>query len=164
MKLSIRNTFPCDPATLWEVFDSPEFNELLDTESGVRREVVSITMEGDIEVKNLRCISKKDLPGFMAKAMGTKHLEYNQTSRFNAKTNVLEWTVIPTVLTGRVTAAGITTVTQQGSSCERHVDGEITVRLPLVGKRIEKKLMEEIGNSYVRAAAIANRIIAGRNG
>lgn len=162
MKLSIRNTFNCDPATLWEVFDSPEFNERLEAESGVRRDVVSDSKDGDIEVRVLRCISKKELPGFMAKAMGSKHLEYNQTSRFNPSTNVLEWNVVPTVMAERVTAKGRTEVTQNGDQCLRVINGEIKVRLPLVGGRIEKKLMEEIGSGYERAAEIAKSLIAER--
>ena len=163
MKLSIRNTFPCDATTLWEVFDSPEFDRRLEAESGVRREVVSESQDGDIGVRVLRCISKKELPGFMAKAMGSKHLEYTQTSRFDPKTNTLEWDVVPTVMADRVTAKGRTTVTSAGDGCERHVQGEIKVRLPLVGGRIEKKLMEEIGSSYERAAEITNELIEERS-
>jgi len=162
MKLSIRNSFPCDPATLWEVFDSAEFDKRLEAQSGVRREVISESQDGEIGVRVLRCISKKELPGFMAKAMGSKNLEYTQTSRFDPKTNSLEWNVVPTVMADRVTAKGHTTVTPSGSGCDRHVQGEITVRLPLVGKRIEKKLMEEIGSSYERAAEIANALIRER--
>ncbi len=163
MKLSIRNTFSCDPATLWEVFDSPEFDARLEAESGVVRELLSESMDGDIEVRVLRCISKKELPGFMAKAMGSKHLEYNQTSRFNPATNVLEWNVVPTVMAERVTAKGRTEVTVTGDQCLRVINGEIRVRLPLIGGRIEKKLMEEIGSGYERAAEIAKSLIAARN-
>lgn len=160
MKLSISNHFDCDPETLWSVFNSDAFNERLDAQSGVRRDVVATRNEGGIEVTELRCVSKKELPGFMAKALGSKSLEYMQTSRFDPKTNRLEWSVDPTVLSDRVTAKGTTVVTPQGDGCLRQIEGEITVRLPLVGKKIEQKLMEEIGSSYERAAEIAAEMIA----
>jgi hypothetical protein len=99
----------------------------------------------------------------MAKAMGSKHLEYNQTSRFNRATNVLEWNVVPTVMADRVTAKGRTEVTVQGGQCLRVINGEIKVKVPLIGGRIEKKLMEEIGSGYERAAEIAASLIAARS-
>ncbi len=159
MKLTIRNTFPCDPATLWAIFDDPEFDRRLEAESGVRRELVGTTHEGAVVVRTLRCFSKKELPGFMATALGSKHLSYDQVSRFYADRNELHWDVVPTVMKDRVTARGITRVIPGSGECERFIDGTIEVRIPLVGGRIEAKLMEEIKSSYDRAAAIANALI-----
>jgi hypothetical protein len=159
MKLSIRNTFPCDPATLWAIFDDPEFDRRLEDQSGVKRELIGTRAEGPVQVRTLRCMSKKELPGFMATALGSKHLSYDQVSRFYADRNELHWEVIPTLMKDRVTARGVTRVIPGNGECERVIEGTIEVRVPLVGGRIEAKLLEEIQASYERAAAIANDLI-----
>jgi hypothetical protein len=164
MKLSIRNTFPCDAETLWHIFnEDPEFDRRLEEQSGVSRVVTDRRDEGGVRTWRLRCTSKKELPGFMASALGAKHLVYDQTSRFDPARNELVWEVLPTLLSERVTAKGTTRVIPGDGECTRIVEGEISVRLPLVGGRIEKKLMEEIEASYVRAAAIANALIDERD-
>lgn len=164
MKLSIRNTFACDPATLWHIFnEDAEFDRRLEAESGVIREVTEQREEGSRRIWKLRCTSKKELPGFMATALGSKHLTYDQVSTFDPERNTLHWEVVPTLLSDRVTAKGVTRVYDHGGECERVIEGEISVRVPLVGGRIEKKLLEEIEASYVRAAAIANDLIDERD-
>jgi len=160
VKLFVRTAFECDPETLWALFnDDAEFNERLEAASGVCREVVERHDEGDVQVWRLRCASKKELPKFMAKALGAKHLTYDQVSRFDRARNELQWDVVPTLLSDRVTATGVTRLIPGDGECERVIDGEITVRIPLIGGRIEKKLVEEIQGSYEKAAQIAADLI-----
>ena len=60
----------------------------------------------------------------------------------------------------RVTVKGATTMTATPEGCRRVVDGEITVRMRLVGGQIEKAVVAEFEKSMARAVDIARELIA----
>lgn len=165
MKLKMINEFSCSPELLWEIFEDPEFDRRLEAETGVRREVIE-EQEGEDGVlyKKLRCISLKDLPAMMQKALGTEHLEFVQENRLDLKKSELKWSVVTPFLTDRVDAGGTTRVEKTDTGSRRIVDGEILIRLPVVGKKMEAKLGGNIQESYEKAAEIARKMVAERQG
>lgn len=163
MKLHQRHEFDTDAAGLWELFNSDAFESRLEEVSGVRMRTLEVREEGDIEVRTIESVSKKELPGFMASALGAKHLTYTQTNRLDRKANRLQWKVVPMALADKVTAEGTTVVTEQDGRSVREIEGEITVRIPLIGGRIEKAILQEVERSYDRAAKLAQQILAERN-
>jgi hypothetical protein len=163
MRFTMTHDFDCDPQTLWDIFESPEFDKRLERESQVRREVLNKSTEGDLEVTHLLCTSLKEMPAPMAKALGTKSFVFEQVGKLNRKANVLRWEVIPSVLKDRISASGTTRITPRDSGCTRTIEGEISIRLPIVGKAMEEKLAGNVQESYARAAEIARTMIAERS-
>lgn len=160
MRFSMTHRFDCTPEQLWDIFESRRFDERLEEVSGVRREVLEEREEDGVIHKKLRCISLKELPGMMKKALGTEHLEFEQTNRLDRSQNILEWDVVTPFLTDRVDAGGTTRVKADGKGCARTIDGEISIQLPLVGKKMEKKLADNLRESYEKAAEIAREMLA----
>ena len=165
MKLKMINEFSCSPELLWEIFEDPEFDRRLEEETGVRREVME-EKKGDDGVlyKKLRCISLRELPAMMKKALGTEHLEFEQENRLDLEKSELKWTVVTPFLSDRVDAGGTTRVEKTATGARRIVEGEIVIRLPVVGKKMEAKLGGNIEESYEKAAAIAKKMIEERQG
>ena len=162
MKLKMVNEFACSPEVLWDIFESPEFDQRLEEETGVRREVLETRTEGDVEYKKLRCISLKEIPAMMKKALGTEQFEFEQENRLDRTKGVLEWKVNTPFLSDRVDAGGKTEVEAMEKGSRRIVTGDISIRLPIVGAKIEKKLSGNIEESYKKAAEIAHKMIASR--
>lgn len=163
MKLKMINEFECTPEMLWEIFEDPEFDRRLEEETGVRREVLEArTEEGGVEIKKLRCISLREMPAVMKKVLGTEQFEFEQENRLDRKEGLLEWTVVTPFLTDRVDAGGTTRVEKTKSGSKRIVTGEIVIRLPVVGKKMEGKLAGNIEESYKKAADIARKMIQER--
>lgn len=163
MKISMDNQFECSPEVLWDIFEDPEFDRRLEEETGVRREVLeSRTEEDGVEYKKLKCISLKEMPAMMQKALGTEQFEFEQENWLDRKAGILKWQVNTPFLTDRVDAGGTTRVEETANGSRRLVDGEIVIRLPLVGKKMEKKLSGNIQVSYEKAAAIAREMIKER--
>ena len=60
----------------------------------------------------------------------------------------------------KVTAKGTMTMRRVANGVERVVDGEVTVRVPLVGKKIEKAILGSVTSSYEQAAQITQKWLA----
>lgn len=158
MKLYIESELDFDPATAWEIFESDEFGARLEQATDLVCTVLETRMEGDVKVRRLRYASKKDLPAIAAKAMGMPRLTYEQHNRFDAKKSQLSWQVFLPVMTDRVSVRGKTTITATPEGSRRVVDGDIEVRVRLVGGQIEKTVVGEFEKSMARAVDVARQI------
>lgn len=161
MKLYVESHLPIDPAAGWKIFESDEFDTRLRKQTNMTVERLSETQESEhVVVRRLKYTSGTELPALVAKALGGKHLTYEQTNRMDYATNRLDWTVELPVMKDRVTVKGATTMTATSEGCRRVVDGEITVRMRLVGGQIEKAVVAEFEKSMARAVDIARELIA----
>ena len=161
MKLYVESHLPVDPESAWKVFESEAFDERLRAETGMTVEKISETPEGDgVVIRKMRFTSGNELPKLVAKALGSKHLTYTQTNRMDYGASRLDWTVELPVLQDRVSVAGVTTIEPAADGCRRVVDGEIHVRMRMVGGQIEKAVVAEFERSMGRAVDIARQLIA----
>jgi hypothetical protein len=163
VKLYVESDLSFDPATAWEIFESDEFDARLEETTDLVCQVLDESMDGDVKVKRLRYTSKRDLPRVVAKALGSKNLTYEQVNRFNAATSELGWTVFLPVLSDRVSVSGTTTIKPTDTGSKRVVDGDISVRVRLIGGTIEKTVVAEFERSMSRAVDLARSIHSERN-
>ncbi len=160
MKLNATATFPAPVQTVLETFLTPEFDRRLEAATKVRYEVLSEHREGTVEVRRLKFISGTELPGLVAKALGSSTLSYEQVNRLDRASGRLEWEVHVPVLGSTLHCRGVTTcVAQPGGGTARVLDGEINVRIPLVGGKVEELVGAEFSKSYARANEIALALI-----
>lgn len=159
MRFSMSHEFRCSPDEMWELYHSDEFERRLQQATEVRREVLEERSEDGIEYKKLRCVSQRELPKPMKMALGIEQFEYEQEQRLDRNTHTLEWEVQTPFMTDRVSAAGTTRVEETERGCRRTVEGDIEVRLPLVGSKMERKLSDRFQVSYEEAAEIAREML-----
>lgn len=159
MRFTMTHHFACSPQRMWEIYEDDEFERRLQEATQVRREVVVEEDNDGVLKKRLRCVAQKELPTPMKVALGIERFEYVQEQRLDRETNTLEWDVETPFMTDRVDASGVTRVEVTDGGCERRVDGEIRVRLPLVGKKMERKLAERLQTSYEEAVDIAREML-----
>lgn len=158
MKLYLASDLDFDPKTAWAIFESSEFEKRLEDTTDLVCTVLEEKMEGDVKVRRLRYESKRDLPKVVAKALGQPRLTYEQHNRFDPSTSQLTWKVILPVLTDRVNAGGTTTITATPNGSRRVVDGDVTVRMRLIGGQIEKTVVGEFERGMARAVDLARQI------
>lgn len=162
MKLYIESALDFDPETAWDIFESDEFSARLESATDLVCTVLNEGTDGDVQTKTLRYASKRELPGMVAKALGSKHLAYEQHNRFDPAKSELVWKVIIPG-TDRVDVSGVTTIAASGSGSKRVVDGDITVRVRFIGGQIEKAVVAEFERSMRRAVDLARDIHRERN-
>jgi len=162
--MTLRNVsqFPVDPATAWSLFESDEFRDRLEAETGIRGTIVEKTQQGAITITKLRYKTKTELPRMAAKLMGTTHLSYEQESRFNPDTSTLSWTVSLPGLGKRVKVHGDTSIHPHPDGCERVLEGTIEVKVRVVGGQLEKLVAGGFGKSMGRAVDVVRAMIRER--
>lgn len=159
MKLYVENHLPTNPDHAWEVFESDAYKARLQAETNITQTVLETRTEGPIEVRRIRTEPDRELPSMVASAIGTKKLSYTQENRFDKAQGRMEWNVELDGIGDRVTVRGVTTCVPDGDGCKRVIDGEITVRVPLVGRQIEKAVVAEFEKSMKRANEVALDLI-----
>lgn len=162
MKLLVRHTFPCDPATFWKMYWDDAFDAELRKESAVERELLEERRDGSVLVRRVRLTPERELPGPAAKLLGSNKLVYEQENRWDEAAGRLEWRVIPTVLPGKLDAQGTFLVRGVPGGCEQVIEGEITVNVRFIGGQIEKLIVGEVQQSYDRMAEVCRRWLTDR--
>ncbi|MEN0064718.1 MAG: DUF2505 domain-containing protein [Myxococcota bacterium] len=161
-KLHVENHLPTSAKEAWEVFESDEYKERLREQTNIKQEILETRTEGNIEIRRIRTEPDRELPGMVASAIGTKKLSYVQENRFDRASGRMEWSVELDGIGDRVTVKGVTTCVPDGDGCKRVVDGEITVKVPLVGGQIEKAVVAEFEKSMQRSNEVALDLIRQR--
>ena len=157
MKLYVASDLDFDPETAWEIFESDEYGRRLEQATDLVCTVLSEGRDGDIATRHVRYVSKRELPGMVAKALGSKSLTYEQHNRFDAARSRMDWRVVIPA-SDRVQVSGITTITATPTGSRRVVDGDITVQVRLIGGQIEKAVVAEFERSMRRAVDLVRQI------
>jgi len=158
----VASDFDCAPELLWDLFHDEEYERRLHQQTGVRTTVVKHVKEGETEQRIIEVVNDTELPRFVQKALGSRQLTYEQHSTLDRGSNTLSWTVLLPVMRDKVTVQGKTRVMTHGSGSRRTVDGEVSVRIPLVGGRVEKAIAERFQESFGRAANIVRDLVRER--
>jgi len=148
LKLYVRHTFTCTPETFWKMYWDETFDQMLQKDATVHRELVWERSEGPVLARRLRFTPERELPRPVAKLIGNNKLIYEQENRFDAEASTLKWEVIPTFLPGKFSANGTFVVRATETGCERIVEGTIDVKVRFIGGQIEKAVVAEISESY----------------
>jgi hypothetical protein len=158
MRFSLRHSFACTPDQLWALTEDPAFEQELAQATSTTRELVEDTTRAGVRVRRIRITAHREIPAVMQKAIGSDRISYEQrTERPTDGQGPLRWSIHPTVLQGRFRAEGVTRVVVTPQGCDRVIEGEIEIRVPLVGSTMEKKLVDDVQASYTRAAEVIRR-------
>lgn len=165
MEIRISHHFPCTPREYWDATRGPVYEEDLRRDMEMDVVVLERREEGSRLWERVRVSPRKELPVVMAKAIGASRLSYVQEVDSNSDDLTMKWRVIMDAMPEKVTCAGTSRViASPAGGCERIIEGEITVGIPLVGRIIEKHVVEGIAKSYDRAAVVAARHLPSSGG
>lgn len=160
MKLSVRHRFDCTPERFWEMYWSESFDEMLNRESTVDRELLWEKDEGGVVTRRVRMTPRKELPRAVASLIGSSKLIYEQENAWHRDKGVLYWQVVPTILPGKLEAKGTLEIKPSGGGCEEVVDGNISVNVRFVGGKIEQMVVDEVSASYEKTAQVCREWLA----
>jgi hypothetical protein len=162
MELRTRHRFSCPPQIYWELTRSTDFLDEARREAQVDVEVLERRDSGTTHYERVKVSPREELPAIAQKALGTARLTYIQETTEDSATLTGTWKVTPVVMANKVTCAGTLQVAPAPGGCERIIEGEIKVAIPLVGGAIERHVSELVAQSYDRAADVVRRHLARR--
>jgi len=157
MKFEIITPFDLTPQEYWAKSESKELSLLLDQAAEVTRVVKEEHPTETGKYRRYRVTQTKDLPKAAQKMLRTERVSYTQIQNYHDNDLRIDWEVLPDTFVGKVKIAGILQVRGRGNGCERVVNGEINVAVPLIGRKIEQHVVDKLQRSYVRAAEVTDK-------
>ena len=157
MRIELRHQFPGPPERAWEELFSDPYENAVSADQKLERQVLLDEAPGGKRHRRIHVIPDKRLPGAVAKVIGTERLSYVLDERHDPARNRMDFVVTPDGMHERVEVKGSWEVRAAPGGCERLVAIDITVRIPVVGARIEKQIGEDLKESYEAAAIFARR-------
>jgi hypothetical protein len=158
MKMQIRHRFDCSAQRLWDLVLDEAYQDAVDSNSGLSRELLSERKTARELVRKIRFTPDKTLPPAMARAVGKDKMSYVQDQRWKLDELKMFWTVVPDVMGDRVRSKGDFQLRALGAEqVERIVTGEITASIPLMGARVEKMVVADIEKGYERTAELTRQ-------
>jgi hypothetical protein len=162
MKLRIAHRFSCSASDYWSATRGPAYEAELAAKADVDLERLGTESRGTSVIERVRVKPRRELPPLAAKAVGASRLSYVQETESDDAQRTTRWKVTPDVLPGKVRCEGTSRVVDVPGGCERVLEGEITVSIPLVGSTIEKHVVEQLEASYERTAEVTRQFLAAR--
>ena len=163
MKLNVSHRFGCSPETFWNMYWDDSFEQVLNSSTDVKRELLEEKDDGETYYRKLKFTPDKDLPRPAAKVLGSSKLIYEQENTFHRSKSEMIWRVLPSLMPGRLSAGGVMKVLPDGSGCRLEVTGDIDVKVRFVGSQIEKMVVGQVETSYDKLAQAARAWLSERN-
>lgn len=157
----IVHDFKTDPATYWKVFLHEPYNVELYDRIGVKERTMLDRSEDAQTVKwSIRIVPKRDLPGVIKKIVGGD-LGYTEISTLHKDENYIDVKVEPSLMKDKTKIRAKYTLTPIGDGrVRRTFEGDIDISLPLVGRKVEAVILEDMQRSYDIAANVTSEWLA----
>ncbi len=162
MKLHLEHHFPGDPALYWQAYNDDALDQKMASAGNSTREQLSRDVADGVVTLVQRFHIDIDLPTAVRKLIGSDRLSYDQQSVIDEANNRIQWKVTPPVQQDRVKAEGVVTITPTAEGVTRVIDGDVIVKVPLVGGQIEKAIVNAIEQGYSAAAEVQKAWMAER--
>jgi hypothetical protein len=164
MEYRIEDTFDASAERYWEILFSDEYNAELWPALDIVRELLVFERKGEgpsLRIhREQRLVPQREVPGLIKKFVSGA-ITYTEKNDFVAADNTMRTVTIPGFAADRITTTGMYRLEPLGANrCKRIWDGVMECRIPLVGGKVEKLLVDEVRESYRRATDFTRKWIA----
>lgn len=153
VRFELRHPFAATPQEVAEVMLDPDFQSTL-TDIGDLHDRAVLSLEPDPDgglIRRVRCILSLDVSGMAKTVLGDADPAWVQEERWDAERTHCEWTIHPEVAAELLSAAGTITIEDphgsEGKSV-RTVTGDVRVRVPLYGGKVEGWIVTGVTRAY----------------
>lgn len=161
MEYRIEDDFDVSAARYWEVFFSEEYNAALFPAIDIQWELLKLERKGEgdslvIERKQ-KLTPKREVPKLIEKFVKGA-ITYVEENVFVAAKNSMTTVTIPNFAADRIDNHGTYRLEPLGDDRVRRVwEGVCVAKVPLIGGRVEKMLVDEVRESYRRATEFTRK-------
>jgi hypothetical protein len=154
MKFEVRHTFAVPPETLWEALLDPKMEEKMTAMSQSTREIVEERSDETSTYRRVRIHSSNPAFAAVAKLLGSATVTFEHETTAHHAARRVDWRFLPPPGLTQIAMAGSFTVGPHAEGSERVAAGQVDVKLPLVGKTIEGKIIDAMKAMYDKGAAV----------
>ena len=155
----IEDRFNCSPKALYDLLADDHFDDELMKALNMGKELLSSEKKNIGPEYRIRLTSAEEIPAIATKFVGT-HLAYTETRSWNDNKCANTWVIVPEVKGATVEAKGTTEIVADGDGCIRRTKGSISVKLPLIGGKIEAMVKKSIADTFSKNADYCRKYLA----
>jgi hypothetical protein len=149
----LEHEFPDIPVEVFEAhLNHPDLIKMLDKMPAFRsRDLVDKKDNGDGSTTwRFKVVAGGDVPSSVRKVLSEDMLTWHEDTRFVPNEHTIYWTIVPLAAKAQslLESKGIWKLIPNGKGTKRIIEGQITVKVPLVGKVVEQYLASELKRNY----------------
>ena len=151
MHFTLEHSLPANIDHAWSSIMNEEFFAKSYAQSGIERTLLSTENRGGKIYSVVRVKVLEPMPKVAAKVLGTTQLQWTQQQVIDNQSHTMHWKInIPN--TKQVSAQGTFRLVASAGGCTRIVDGDVKVKIPLVGRKAEEHVCAKLRQSYEESA------------
>lgn len=150
-RFKLEHTFSDIPIELFEEhLNHPELIDLLDAMPAFRsRELVGREDLDDGKIKwRFRVVAGGEIPPAAAKVLNEDMLTWWEDTIFSPSEHCIYWSIEPVKMKDKLVCKGTWKLNARAGGTHRVIDGELTVKIPILGKVVESFLVSELKRNY----------------
>ena len=154
MRFQVTHSFPFEPEQVADaILDLDYQHSLKDLESLRSRELLSQEERPDrTVVRRTRCVLDLHVSGMAKSFMGDGDPAWIEEATWDPGTRRWRWVVIPEVAKEMLDANGTIELTPRGDTTDRTIEGEVKVKVPIYGSKVERWIVDGIEHAYAEEA------------
>ena len=148
----------------WEMFFGDAYNEALWKHLAMKREQLEFRREGEGDDEVIHRVQKltpqRDVPAALRRLV-KEAISYEERNIWRKRTNVMEVITIPNFFADKFKSKGTYELVPIGDAKLKRVwKGSCECRVPLVGGKVEKHVVDEVTASYRATTSFTRKWIA----
>ncbi|MGH2807963.1 MAG: DUF2505 domain-containing protein [Actinomycetota bacterium] len=154
MRFEVVHTFAYDPDKVADaILDEDYQHSLEDVESVEHRELLSQEERPDgTVVRRTRCVLDIHITGVAKSFIGDGDPAWVEEATWHPQRMEWAWIVIPEIGVGLLDAKGTIALRANGNGTARVIEGDVKVRVPLYGGKVEGWIVDGIEQGYAEEA------------
>ena len=166
MHFELRQRIGCPIDQVVDAFIDPEFYETLDSLPNLARpEVLTREVDGSTAHLRVRYRFTGTLSSAVRAAIDPSKLSWVDDSVHDLRAHLVTFRMVADHYADRFSCSGTYRFVPAGDGgTERHCDGELRVRMPLVGHRVERAIVSGLHEHLDAEVVVVEQFIRGRSG
>jgi len=159
MRFELSHPFDASPEQVSAAMLDPAFQETLTDIGDLHdRHVLAIDDGPDGEMtRRVRCVLALEMSGMARSMLGDADPAWVQEERWDESRTHCEWTIHPEVAKDLLSASGTIDIVGDGDKASRVVSGDVKVRVPLYGGKVEGWIVAGVSRAYDEEAELLTR-------
>lgn len=153
MRFDLAHTFSASPQAVADALLDPSFQaSLADVGSLADRTVLSQAEEQGRVVRRVRCVLDIDVSGPAKKFLGNSDPAWIEVAEWDKAEMTWHWHIEPEVAADLLEASGTTHISPSGKGSVRTIEGEVKVKVPFYGGKVEGWVVDGLEHAYEEEA------------
>ncbi len=161
MRFEVTQRFAAPVADVLAAYTDPAFYEqLVGLPKVGEPEVLDKRVDGDRVVLRVHYRFTADLPSAATRVIDPKRLTWVEETTYDLAAATSRSRLLPDHYPDRLTASASASFTAAGDGTVRRIDGDLKVRMPLVGGKVEGAIVSGLKEHLADEAKVAERFLS----